>query len=150
MAKVTIGGTDYIVPELNFIALELAWPYLEEATTTLDPMKGPSACISVIAAGLIEAEDFDPSRFGIGEDEKLEPRETIERVSVFLKRKLKANEIDRVKTCLDDIMEEAGLVPAEGEAPAPGEETQHPSPETAAASSQSSLPLDAKEEVGTA
>lgn len=149
MAKVSIGGEDYIIPELNFAAVELAWPFIEEAMTTLDPMKGPSACIGVIAAGLLEAEDFDRSRFDIGEDEQLEPIEMVDRISKFLKKKLKAKEIGNVRRAVDQITEEAGLAPEEGEAQAPEEETPLPSPETAAASSQSSLPLDAKEEAGT-
>jgi len=152
MAQVKIGGVEYVIPELNFIALELAWPYIEEAMVTQDPMRGPSACISVIAAGLIESEHgFDRTKFDITEDEDLNAYQLFDRVVTFLKRKLKSSEISNVRLCVDQITTEAGLTDAEaGEAQAPAEETPIPSPETAPASSQSSLPLDAKEEAGTA
>lgn len=150
MATATIGGTKYEVPELNFIALEKAWPFIERAIITQDPMEGTSAGISIITAGLIEAEGFDKSRFDIT-DEGLSWDDTFDRVSTFLKRKLKSSEIGNVRTCVEQITEEAGLREDEsGEAPAPGKEEASPSTETALDTSQSSLPLDAREEAGTA
>lgn len=150
MARVTIGGTEYEVPEMNFAALERAWPYVEESMTTLDPMKGPSAGISIIAAGLMEADHFDKTKFGIGADEMLGEEQIFDRMVKFLKKKLKAKEIEQVRQAVDQINREAGLEPEEGEAPAPqAEETPgSPSEEIAQSSSQSSSPPDVKEEAG--
>lgn len=149
MARVTIGGTEYEVPEMNFAALERAWPFVEESMTTLDPMKGPSAGISIIAAGLMEADHFDKTKFGIGAEEMLGEDQIFERMVKFLKKKLKAKEIEQVRLAVDQINREAGLEPEEGEAPAPQAETPgSPSEETAPSSSQSSSPPDVKEEAG--
>ncbi len=145
MAKVTIGGHDYEVPELNFVALERAWPFIEKAMLTQGVMEGPSAGISVIAAGLIEADNFKPQDFDLGPE--LGEEQTFEGVVKFLKRKLKATEIINVKVCLEEICKEAGLEAKEGEAPLPPGE--NPSTETLTASSQSLLPPDAKLEAGT-
>lgn len=152
MAKAKIGGVDYEVPELNFIALEKAWPFIERAIITQDAMEGTSAGISIITAGLIEAEGFDKTRFDITEEEKLTWDDTFDRVSTFLKRKLKASEIEQVRLCVEQITEEAGLrEESSGEAQAPARaEEETPSTETALDTSQSSLPLDAKEAAGTA
>lgn len=153
MAKAVIGGKEYIIPELNFIALERAWPFVEIAITTLDPMKGPSAAISIIAAGLMEAEEFDPTDFGIEKEEKLNSDEVFDRVVHFLKKQLKSSEIQNVRECVNQITDEAGLTSEEddpsGEAQAPEEEAS-PSTETAPATSPSSSLQDAREEAGTA
>ena len=150
MAKVTIGGKEYEIPELNFDGLERAWPFVEEAMMTIDPMKGPAAGIRIVAAGLMEADNFNPADFGIGEDESLGEDQTFERVTKFLKKKLKATEIENVRKAIDDICDEAGLerTPA-GEVLAPVEEAASASPETAPTTSPSSLPQDAVEETGT-
>lgn len=150
MAKVVIGGINYMIPELNFAGLERAWPFIEQATVVLHPMAGPAAGISIIAAGLMEADDFDKKRFGIGEEETLDEDETFERVNRFLKKKLKATEIENVRICIEQITEEAGLEKAkegelQGESPI-SEET--PSTETAQTTSQNSSQPDAVGETG--
>lgn len=140
MALVKIGGIEYEVPELNFAALEVAWPFIEACMTSDDPMKGPAAGISVIAAGLAYADHFDCTKFGIAEAEALGEEQTFNRVVKFLKRKLKAKEIQYISEVVDRINEEAGLEPAPGEAQLPGEE-ENPSPEIAQTlSPNSSLP----------
>jgi hypothetical protein len=150
MAKVTVGGKEYEVPEMNFLALERCWPHIEEAMTTLDPIKGPAAGIRIIAAGLIEADHFKPTDFGIGENETLGEDQTFERVTHFLKKKLKANEIEAVRAALDEITKEAGLEEAEaGEAPQTPQQEASPSVETAPTTSPSSSPPDAKEGAGS-
>jgi len=155
MAKVIIGGADYEVPELNFVALERAWPFIEEAMTALDPMKGVSAAIHIIAAGLVEADNFDQSIYGI-KPEDLDPRQDHEDqvftlVAKFLKRKTKATEISGIREAVVEISKEAGLEPKEGEAYLVEEaETLSPSPETSAPMSQNLSQLDAKEAAGTA
>jgi hypothetical protein len=150
MAQVTIGGIDYEVPEMNFAALERAWPFVEESMTTLDPMKGPSAGISIIAAGLMEADHFDKTKFGIGEEEMLGEDQIFERIVRFLKKKLKAKEIDQVRRAVDQINKEAGLEPEMGEAqPALPGTQETPSGETAQILSQNSSQQDAREEVGS-
>ena len=149
MAIVTVGGTEYEVPEMNFAALERAWPFVEEAMLAQDPMKGVAAGICIIAAGLIEAPHFDRIKFGILEDEVLGDQQTFDRVVLFLKRNIKAKEIDGIRKSVDQINQEAGLEPASGEAPAPGAaQEQSPSTETAQTSSPSSSPPAAVEETG--
>lgn len=133
MAQVTIGDTQYEVPELNFAALELVWPHVEEAMTTLDPMKGPSAGLYVIAGGIIHTDTFDKTKFGILEMDLLTEKEILDQVVRYLKRQLKASQISGIKDCLDKITEEAGLIPKEGERDPVKQE--NPSPETAPASS---------------
>src|SRR4051812_33097068 len=97
MAIVTVGGTEYEVPEMNFSALERAWPFVEQAMIAQDPMKGVAAGISIIAAGLLEAEHFDKTKFGIGPDEMLGEEQTFDRIVYFLKKKIKAKEIDGIR-----------------------------------------------------
>lgn len=152
MATVIIGGTEYQVGELNFIALERAWPFIEEAMSTLDPMKGPSAGISIVAAGLCESENFNLKDFGMTGEEtpQLSEDQIFNKVVYFLKKRLKATEITGVRQCIYDILEEAGMGPAEGEeAAGDEEETPNPSTEISIQSSLSLLQQDAKEEVGT-
>ena len=161
MAKLKIGGESYTVPEMNFIAIELAWPYIEEATNTLDPMKGPAAALYVIAAALMEADDFDPARFGIsptrpdrfnaGVEVPKDAEVILSEIVYFFKKKLRATEIPAVRDCMFDILREAGMEP---EDPASGEaeavpEAASPSPVTAPDTSLSSSPLELKEEAGT-
>jgi hypothetical protein len=149
MATVTVGGTEYEVPEMNFAALERAWPFVMEAMLVEDPMKGVAAGISIIAAGLIEAEHFDKTKFGIREDEMLGDEQTFDRVVYFLKKKIKAKEIDGIRKSVDQINLEAGLEPAPGEAlPLLAEVRQNLLTETAPTSSPSSSPPDAVEETG--
>lgn len=151
MAIVKVGGTEYEVPEMNFAALERAWPFVEEAMLAQDPMKGVAAGICIIAAGLIEADNFDKTKFGIDADEALGEQQTFDRVVIFLKRKIKAKEIEGIRQSVDQINREAGLEPEPGEAEAPAgaEETQSLSTETAPTSSQSSSPQDMKEAAGS-
>lgn len=151
MAKVTVGGTEYEVPEMNFAALERAWPFVEQAMLAQDPMKGVAAGICIIAAGLVEADHFDKTQFGIEPDEILGDEQTFDRVVYFLKRKIKAKEIEGIRKSVDQINQEAGLepIPGEGEPAVPDQETQSYSTETAPTSSQSSSPQDTKEEVGS-
>jgi len=152
MAKVRIGGEDYTIPEMNFLAVERAWPFIEEAMISQHPMKGPSAALRIVAAGLMEKEDFDPLKFGFPEDGDKDDEDLIfSSVTRFLKKQLKAKEIVEARKAVEQIIEEAGLQPAEGEEGAvPGLETTSHSTETAVDTSQSSLPQDAKEEAGTA
>ena len=146
MAKVTIGGKEYTVTELNFIGLEKAWPFIEEAMTSRDPMKGPSAAVSVIAAGLVYAEDFDASRYWSADN--LTEDEYFDTMVKYLKRKLKSSEIANVRDCLNTITEEAGLAGDEDPQLAALMEGMNPSPETAAGTSPNSSPPVVKEEAG--
>jgi len=162
MAKITIGGNEYSIPEMNFIAVERAWPFIEQAMTTVHPMHGTSAALSVIAAGLMEGPGFDPASFGIEANEQdaetglPRPRTEdaiFEELTKTLKRRLKANEIGMVKVCLFEVLAEAGFEmkdPASGEALAAlGTEMMSSSPVTAVDISPSLSQPDAKEEAGT-
>lgn len=154
MAKVIIGDKPYEIPELNFIALERAWPFMEIAMTSLDPMKGVAAAICIVAAGLLETENFDPANFGITEED-INPNtdattQVFDLVVLHLKRKTKATEIAGIREAIVEISREAGLEAAEGEPDQGEEEALNPSMGTSAPSSpSSSLPV-AKEEAGTA
>ena len=154
MATITIGGTNYEVPEMNFLAIERAWPFVLEATTELDPIAGAGAAISVIAAGIMEADYFKPSDFNIGDD--VPDKEVHQKLSYYLKKQLKATELVNVKDTMLEVLKEAGLEVTEGEAiaastAAPETAAGSPSlsPETAPDTSSSSLPQDAKGEAGT-
>lgn len=162
MAKITIGGNEYVIPEMNFIAVERAWPYIEEAMTTVHPMHGTSAALAVIAATLMEGPEFDPASLGVETTEQdaetgfPRPRSEIlvhEDLTRTLKRRLKASEVGAVKVCLFDILDEAGFEmkdPASGEALAAlGMQMMSPSTATAQNTSPSSSQPDAKEEAGT-
>jgi len=140
MAIATINRIPYDIPELNFSALERAWPYINEAMSNPDPMKGVSAALRVIAAGLIESKHFDPNVFGIA---SLDLKPTLDRedqlfdqVTVFLKRNTKATEIAGIRDTVLAIAKEAGLETDEGEQEEGEEKTPNPSTEIA----MSSLP----------
>jgi len=153
MAKVTIGGTEYEVPELNFVALERAWPYTQQAQLSRDPMEAVNAGIHIIASGIVEGDNFDMAVFNIN-PEDLAP--TIDReeqifhgVVYFLRKKLKATEIGPAQLAIFEILREAGLEAEPGELLEMTEE-EKTLMETSTPSSQSSSPQDAKEEAGTA
>lgn len=146
MAKVTIGDKDYIVRELNFIAIEKAWSTIQLTMTVRDPIQAVGAALDVIAAALQEEPEFKKEDFGIDPDAVLESDEQDALVSQFLKRKLKAGQIGGVQVALDQIIEEAGLRPPEGEEMTPGE---NPGTATSAQSLHSSLLEDAREGTGT-
>lgn len=156
MAKAIIGGTEYEVPELNFVALERAWPFIEEAMTALDPMKGVSAAIHIIAAGMVEADNFDQATYGIKPEDisptKDRDEQIFELTAKFLKRKTKATEISGIRAAILEISKEAGLEPEEGEGVLAGVEEVAPnlSPETSIPTSPNSSQPDAKEEAGKA
>lgn len=166
MAKVTIGGTEYNIPEMSFSAVELAWPFIERATETIHPVHGTKAAIGVIAAGLLECEEFNPRLYGIDpllhlpSGEKDEdgnpilidhPKEQLvlhDELMTYLLRNLKAKETGNIKLCLFEILEEAGFEMAiPGELPAAVQEAI-PSPVTAAPISVSSSQPASKEDVG--
>lgn len=137
MAKITIGGEDYTIPELNFEALQRAWPYIEASMVAdaRDPMSGPNAALRIIAAGICEDENFNPERYKVtaGADD---PDAIYEQVVLFLRKKLKAREMEKLAPCVDQIIEEAGLMPptpADADTVGNGETLNH-STETAAAS----------------
>lgn len=154
MAKITIGDRDYIVPEMNFAAVELAWPAIDQATRAFDPMTGTSSALAVIAAGLMEAPEFNRADFGIKDEEVLEDKEIHERVTRFLKKACKASQLGDIKEGMFKILEEAGLEVEEGElmgalVEALGVTLPNPSQETAPATSPSSAPQTSVVETGT-
>jgi hypothetical protein len=161
MAKITIGGVEYTIPEMNFLAIERAWPYVVEATESQDPMKGPSAALGVFASAIMEAEDFDPTVFGLrGKPElgdtlatPLSDEEIHKGVTHFFKKKLKGVELSRVKDTMLQVLKEAGLEVTEGElTKSPLEALQEAItdlPETAPPTSQSLSPPASREEAGT-
>lgn len=154
MATVTIGGTEYEVPEMNFLAIERAWPFVVDATNSLDPIGGAGAAISVIAAGLMESDGFNPADFNIS-DVSMDS-EIHRKLSYYLKKQLRASELVNIKDAMLTILREAGLEVTEGEAkaastaaPETAAESPSLSPETALSTSSSSSQPDAREEAGT-
>lgn len=151
-ATCIIGGVSYTIPELNFIALERAWPFIEAsmmADPLLQPMKGPAAGISVIAAGLCEAYGFDKTKFGIPREEVDEDL-IFDTVVKFLKKALKASELGNITQCLNKITEEAGLVESDPlPPPVEGGDPVNPSTGTVLPSSPNLSQLDVKAEAGT-
>jgi hypothetical protein len=136
MAKITLGEEDYTIPELNFEALQRAWPYIEASMVTdaKDPMSGPNAALRIISAGICEGENFNPERYKVTASAD-DPDAVYEQVVLFFRKKLKARDIEKLAPCVDQIIEEAGLMPAGGDADTVGNvETLNHSPEIAAAS----------------
>ena len=154
MAQITIGGVEYHIPEMNFLSIERAWPFVQQATSALDPMQAVSAALSVIASALMEAENFDSTAFGI--EGPTTEAETHRLITYFLKKKLRGNELGVVQSAMFEILKEAGLEVTEGEAIAVlgaalgiHQEGAMSSPETAPDTSPSSSQLELKEEAGT-
>lgn len=155
MAQITLGGKDYVFPEMNFLAIERAWPFVTRATETTDAMAGVSASLGVFAAAYMEAEEFKASDFGITDE--FTPDASIHRaVHRFFKKNLKGNEMGKVKDTMFEILKEAGLEVTEGESMDKipeqlgiGMGSTMPSPETAADILLSSLQPELKEEAGT-
>ena len=153
MVIATIGGTEYQIGELNFIALERAWPGIELAMLTQDAMVAVSAALDVIAAGIMEEAYFKEADFGITDQTEFDPYkdrddQVHKHIVRFFKRKCKASEIESVRKALTEITKEAGLEAPEGEAgkgPAEGSLSTDPS----TTSSPNSSPPELKEEVGT-
>lgn len=161
MASITIGGKTHVLPEMNFLAVERAWPYVEKATSSLDPIAGVSAALGVFAASMMEDDNFDVSHFDVSAwDPETSESPTYDdhvhrEVIHFLKKGLKGNEMDKVRTTMFEVLKEAGLEVTEGEvqnalvaAVMDDQESLDLSPETAPDTSQSSLPLDAKGDPG--
>lgn len=154
MAQIKIGGVEYHIPEMNFLSIERAWPFVVQATNSLDPMQGVGAALAVIASGLMEAEEFNPVDFGA--EGLLKDREIHNAVTYFLKKNLLGTEIGLVRATMLEVLKEAGLEVTEGEATAvlaaaQGmlQEEATPSPETVLDTSPSSSLPDVKEEAGT-
>jgi len=136
MAKVTIGDKEYDVPELNFIALERAWPHVELTLQQLNPMVACAAGIAIIAAGLQEAEHFVQTEFGMLEHEVWSEGQVFVKVQDFLKKKLKSSQLGNIRECIEKILEETGVFEERkaGDPPPPaGSETQDQNPSTATA-----------------
>lgn len=145
MAKFTIGGRQFLIGELNFLAVERAWPYILDAMVSQDPIKGVGAGLHVLAAGIMEQDDFKPADYGLDETPHSD-NEIFFQVSRWLKKHCRAGEIGEVKDAVLQIIEESGLT-EEGELKAVpslnlGTETSDPS-------SQSSSPPESKAVPGT-
>jgi hypothetical protein len=117
MAKVRIGGKDYLISELNFIALEKAWDAIESfmQDSTINPIRACSLTIKIVSAGLQEEVGFNRADFEIKPEEVLTPQELDARIETFLKRQVKGNELPDLQVSVMEILEEAGLMAGEGE-----------------------------------
>lgn len=153
MAKVLIGGTEYHVPEMNFLAVERSWPYVERAMETLDPIQGPAAGIMIVLSAIVENEDFDPSHFGLDPENyktgtELDRDKAFDDLAKIWKRKMKATEIMGIRVAVNEVTREAGLLSDEGELLAEGLDPATLSMGTALNTFASSSLPDAKEEAG--
>ena len=113
MATFTCAGKEYKIPEMNFLAVERAWPFVQKATEEFDPMKGSSAAIGVVAAALMEGEGFDRSEWDIDAEETDD--NAFLKLMHTIKKRLKVSEIGNAKTTMFQILEEGGLQVTEGE-----------------------------------
>lgn len=149
MATVTIGSTTYDIPEANFVALQRAWPYIEQTQQSLSVIDAVGAGIRIVAACLMEKENFAPADFGINEsqlDVMLDlDAQVFDQLNKKLQRELKSSQIANIRKAVEDITKEAGLVPEPGE----DDQGQSPLTETLNPSSQVSLPPVSREEAGT-
>jgi len=143
MAKITVGGKEYTVPELNFYAVERAWPFVVKAMESMDPISGASAGISIVVAGLVEDEDFQPLKYGLDAD--VDRDQAFELLTKKFKRALKATEIPAVRDAVNEIVKEAGLIAESGELT----EEENPGTGTAPIILPNSLPQDAAAETGS-
>jgi hypothetical protein len=80
MAKVTIGGKEYLIGELNFIALRKSWSAIDAfmEADSVNPIKGAEVSLKIIAAAVQEEEYFKREDFGIAADLILKPSEVDE------------------------------------------------------------------------
>ena len=147
MATVEIGTKTYVLGELNFIAIEKAWSAIQDTMMIRDPIQAVGSALEVIGAAIQEEDGFKKEDFGIDPALPLEEHQVDALVVKFLKRALKANQIANVTVALNEVIDEAGLRPAEGELMDPG--TQSPGTETSIPSLPSSSPQDAKAEAGS-
>jgi len=148
--SIQIGKINHDLPEMNFAAIERAWPYVEIATTILDPIQGVAAGLRIIAATIMESEDFDPTKYGMSADESLTQDEIFEAVTYRLKKDLKGNQVDQVRQAILAMLKDADLIQdADSGEELAGQEAANLSQETAPATSPSSSQLDAREAVGT-
>ena len=155
MAKVTIGGVEYHCPEMNFLAVEVAWPHVARTMITQDPIQAVGAGVHVVAACLQEQEEFDPKQFGFNDEQienlpKMSRQDINDLVAHFLKKKMKAGEIPNIRGAVEQIIEEAGLLPDQGEGEkSESEDPTSPGTETAPSSSVISSPPESREVAGT-
>lgn len=153
VTSIEIGNRKYDLPEMNFAAVERAWPWVEQATVLLDPIKGTGAGLRIIAACLIEDENFDRAAYGMNkpEDMTLAMDEVFEHVTYHFKKKLKANQIEQVRDAVMAILKDADLLQEADDNPSGEAEAGATRlPEIAPASSPSLLPQDVPGETGTA
>ena len=158
LTTVTIGGVEYDCPELNLAGLEMAWPFIEESLFAVNPVSGPVAGINILLCLWMESEGWDimHPRWDDAR-EKMEIKKessyklTFDQLALYLKRKIKANEISQLRAAIQLILEDAEVVAKPGEEPKSGEAAgAAPSTETVTTSLPNSSLPDVKEEAGTA
>jgi len=154
MAKVQVGGKDYVIQPLVFATLEKVWPHIDAIQQSIrraqqgQPDESP---VPIMAAGVAclalslaqDNEDFqapysDPANAGLTEAEK--DQLVINKV----KRLITSKETQALEPVINEIMLEAGF-----KAEQPGEQGASPSTATGMPSSQNSSPQVSKEEAGT-
>ena len=159
MAIVIIGGKEHHVPELNFVALERAWPKINEALINMDPVTVVGCAMSVIAAGLMEAEDFDIENYGI-KAEQLSGQGSVDdqiyqALTYRIKKQTKSAEVEGIRKAFHGVLMEAGLEVDMGELMKQLLDSPQVLPglnrsmATAPLTSPSLSPQDTREEAGT-
>lgn len=150
MANFTVGGKDFLIGEMSFITLERAWDDILLATSSLHPIKGMSACISVLASCMMELPEFSPEEWGLDMDPG-QAEELIHRaLCVSIKRKLTVKEMVHVRSTMMTVLQEGGLEITEGELQGLADLIQPVLNlgETAPDTLLNSLPPELKEEAG--
>lgn len=155
LTTITLGSREYDCPSMNFAALEMAWPFIEEALFSPNPVQYPSAGISILVTLWMEAEEpfdimhpqWEPVREKYKVDENSTYKHTFDSIVMYLKRSLQASQVMQLREAIQKILVDAEVV-TEKE-PAPGEKLgAAPLTETSPKLSPTSSPQDAKEEAG--
>lgn len=96
MAKVTIGGTEYEIPPLNFKGIKKVWPHVASLIANGDDMPLEDSLKVVDVTIVAIAAAFERSH----------PERTVE----WIEESLMANEIAELQFVLKDLLRDSGLI----------------------------------------
>lgn len=157
VTTVTLGTREYELPEMNFAALEMGWPFIEEALFSASPVQYPSAAVSILVTLWMEEEKgfdimapiWEPVREKYKVDADSTYKHQFDSMVMYLKRNIKAHQVPQLRAAIDKLLLSAGIVQEKG---AESGEAQGaaPSTETSTTSLPNSSQPVAKEEAGTA
>lgn len=141
---IILGGKEFVIPELNFTAVERAWSWIAQAMYSSDPIQSANCGLHIVASGLMEADHFDAEAYGSSNERSEE--NILEDVVKFLKKTMKASDLKALGKGINAIVKEAGIIE---ENPPKAPATASPSTETSPPSLPSLSQQDVREEAGT-